>query len=145
MTRSLIRRPIAGASWPGTTRRAGAGLRVVIGVTHVRNLLCADACYAASAQMAASGLSHSARQLRHSAPLRAGALKGPVTGARGASPGHALMGVDRLVRWDRLISEPSAVSTGQPGSWSPRSRSCHGRLVRRLQGWWGVVPGALIH
>ena len=25
-----------------------------------------------------------------------------------------LMGVDRLVRWDRLISEPSAVSTGQP-------------------------------
>jgi len=24
------------------------------------------------------------------------------------------MGVDRLVRWDRLISEPSAVSTGHP-------------------------------
>src|SRR5215469_5941466 len=24
------------------------------------------------------------------------------------------------------------------------SRSCHGRLVRRSRGWWGVVPGALI-
>jgi len=67
MTRSPIRRPIADVSWPGTTRRAGTGPRVVIGVTHVGNLLCADACYAASAQMAAGGLSHSARQLRDSA------------------------------------------------------------------------------
>jgi hypothetical protein len=43
------------AAQPGTAHGAWAGLRAVIGVTHVCHLLCADPCDAASAQRAAGG------------------------------------------------------------------------------------------
>ncbi len=56
-----------------------------------------------------------------------------------------LMGVDRLAGWARVVpSRPPRVLI-QPRALSSTSRSCRGGLVRRLDGWWDVAPGALIH
>jgi len=48
---------------------------------------------------------------------------------------------EALAEFDLAI----ALRPDAPWAWSSISRSCRGRLVRRLQGWWVSCPEALIH